>query len=115
MPHTDNHLIRHLLIGVLVSYRRFRKILQYHGNVNQSSIVGLDNPGSKLYPNNTRGDFYDMSGKLKSKKNGKKSGQEHLDMDLYDFKYRLILNHNNMLAIKEWLDFRDNALKLKAR
>ena len=114
-PHSDNHLIRHLLIGILISYRRYRKRLQFHGNINQTSIVGIQNLNEELYPNNTRGDFYDSKGKLKNKKNGKRSGQGHLKFDLYDFRYRLIYHHANMLTVKEWLNFRILALKKKAR
>lgn len=114
-PRTDNHLMRHLLIGMLVSYRNYRHTLGFHGQVTQTSIVGVDSQGAGLYPNNYRGDYYDEYGKLKNKTNGKKSGQEHLDMDLYDFRYRLIYHHRNMLTTKEWLDMKTNALRLKAR
>ena len=114
-PKTDNHLMRHLLIGVLISYRNYRKTLGYHGQVTQTSIVGVENKGTKLYRNNYRGDFYYENGKLKNKVNGKKSGQDHLDLDLYDFQYRLIYHHRNMLTIKEWLNMKTSALKLKAR
>lgn len=115
MPHSDNHLMRHLLIGILLSYKSWRKKLHYHGNINQNSIIGIDNPEAKLYPNNTRGDYYDEFGRLKNLRNDKKSGQEHLDMDLYDFKYRLIYHHMNMLTIKEWLGRRTAALNKGAR
>lgn len=115
MPHSDNHLMRHLLIGLLLSYKNWRKKLHYHGNVNQNSIIGIDNPEAKLYPNNYRGDYYDEYGRLKNVRNDKKSGQEHLDMDLYDFKYRLIYHHVNMLTIKEWLKKRTDALNKGAR
>lgn len=114
-PHTDNYLMRHLLIGLLISYKKWRKKLEYHGNVNQTSIVGIQNQGAKLYPNNHRGDFYDKKGHLKSVMNNKKSGQDHLDMDLYDFKYRLIYSHVNMLTVKEWLEHRTMGLQRKAR
>lgn len=114
-PRTDNHLMRHLLIGILLSYRNYRRTLGFHGQVTQTSIVGVDNPGGKLYPNNFRGDYYDANGQLKSKKTGRTSGQEHLNMDLYDFQYRLIYHHRNMLTIKEWLDMKTGALALKAR
>jgi hypothetical protein len=107
--------MRHLLIGILISYRNYRKTLGYHGQVTQTSIVGVENTGTKLYRNNYRGDFYDEFGKLKNKVNGKKSGQDHLDLDLYDFQYRLIYHHRNMLTIKEWLNMKTSALKLKAR
>jgi hypothetical protein len=115
MPHTDNHLMRHLLIGLLISYKKYRKYLEYHGNINQTSIVGVENKDSLLYPNNIRGDYYDKDGRLKNVNTGKTSGQQHLDMDLYDFKYRLILSHVNMLMVKEWLDFRTMGLERKAR
>lgn len=115
MPHTDNHLMRHILIGILISYKNYRKYLEYHGNINQTSIVGIDNIDSKLYPNNTRGDFYDNDGRLKNVHTGRTSGQQHLDMDLYDFKYKLIYSHVNMLMVKEWLDLRTLGLERKAR
>ena len=114
-PKSDNHLMRHLLIGVLISYRNYRKKLGFHGQVTQTSVVGVENTGTKLYRNNYRGDYYDQNGNLKNKINGKKSGQEHLDLDLYDFKYRLIYHHRNMLTTKEWLDMKTNALNKKAR
>lgn len=115
MPRTDNHLMRHLVIGVLLSYRQYKKTLGFHGQVTQTSIVGVINPGAELYRNNYRGDFYDENGNLKNKINGKRSGQEHLDLDLYGFKYRLIYQHRNMLTIKEWLDMKTSALNLKRR
>ena len=115
MPHTDNHLMRHLLIGLLISYKKYRKYLEYHGNINQTSIIGVDNEKAELYPNNTRGDYYDKDGRLKSVNTGKTSGQQHLDMDLYDFKYRLIYSHVNMLTVKEWLNLRTIGLERKAR
>ena len=115
MPHLDNHLMRHLKIGLLISYKKYRQKLQYHGNINQTSIVGLNNSSGELYPNNTRGDFFDENGNLKNKYNNKKSGQNHLDMDLYHFKYRLIYSHVNMLTVKEWLDQRTDGLQRKAR
>lgn len=115
MPKNDNHLMRHVLIGILVSYRDYRKTLGFHGQVTQTSVVGVENLEAKLYPNNYRGDYYDQNGKLKNKMNGKTSGQEHLDLDLYDFRYRLIYHHKNMLTVKEWLDMKTKALNLKAR
>lgn len=114
-PRTDNHLMRHLLIGLLLSYRNYKKTLGFHGQANQTSIVGVVNPGAKLYRNNYRRDFYDEHGNLKNKANGQTSGQEHLDLDLYDFRYRLIYQHKNMLTVKEWLDTKTAALKLKRR
>lgn len=107
--------MRHLLIGLLISYKKYRKFLEYHGNINQTSIVGIDNPNSRLYPNNTRGDYYDKDGRLKNVQTGKTSGQQHLDMDLYDYKYRLIYSHVNMLMVKQWLDLRTTGLERKAR
>lgn len=114
-PQIDNNLMRHLLIGLLVSYRQYRKFVGFHGQVSQTTVVGVENPQGSLYPNNERADFYDSTGKLKNKLDGKISGQEHLDIDLYDFRYRLIYQHLHMTTIKQWLDKRINALDKKAK
>ena len=114
MPHFDNHLMRHLLIGLLVSYKRYRRHIEYHGNINLTSIIGVKNPNSALYPNNTRGNYYDNDGKLNYFNNGNTSGQQFPYMDLYDFKYRLIYSHMDMLMTKEWLNLRKQELKQRA-
>lgn len=112
MPQTDNHLMRHLLIGILVSYRHFRMRLEFHGNINQTSIVGVENERNALYPNNIRGRYYQNYQKqaFQNQKDKKKE-----IYDLYDFKYRLIYHHANMITIKEWLDYRIKSLKRGAR
>ena len=116
LPHTDNHLMRHILIGLLKSYKSFRHKLEFHGNVNQTSIIGVENPHGQLYPNNIRGDLYSNAGKLKSTFRPKGAAkQKGPDLNLFLFKYRLIYSHVNMLTVKEWLEKRHKSLNNRAR
>lgn len=101
LPKVDHHLMRHILIGVIVSYREYRKKLEFHGSINQKSIIGISNPEAKLYPNNTKGDLF----------NSDFQNQHKLESELYYYKYRLIYHHGIMLTIKEWLNNRESALK----
>lgn len=112
MPQTDNHLMRHLLIGILVSYRHFRLKLEFHGNINQTSVVGVENEKMDLYPNNIRGKYYQMYQRQAYENQKEKDNKIY---DLYDFKYRLIYHHANMITVKEWLGFRIRSLKRGAR
>ena len=105
-PNTDNHLMRHLIIGILISYRKYRNFVGFHGHVSHSSVVGVENSSGGLYRNNCKGKYYDENGNLKLKKIKTMDGKEESKIDIYDFRYRLIYHHGNMVTIKDWLNKR---------
>ena len=92
--------MRHILIGVLISYREYRKHLHFHGSINQKSIIGISNPLGELYPNNTKGDLFNSALNNKNK----------VESELYFYKYRLIYHHGLMFTIKEWINVKESAL-----
>lgn len=103
--------LNHLLIGILVSYRNYRKKIGFHGHISHNSIVGIEDPSKSVYIS-SRG--------VKSKTNGvinasHSKGKGPSQAELFDYKYKLIYHHGNMLTIKEWLHKRKQAIENNAK
>lgn len=98
--------MRHLLIGVLYSYRQYRQHVAYHGKISQTSIVGVEQSSLALYPNQSRANIYKEDSRVGGNLNEINSKKSESEIDVFCFKYRLIYNHLNMITIKEWLDKR---------
>ena len=82
--------LKHILKEFLTSYKSYRKYLEFHGNINQSSVV-------PSIPNK-----FDTNTTLESD-------------EIMRIKFNLSYNHTNMLTVKEWIHFRLNRLKKNSK
>lgn len=114
-PQNDNRFMRHLLIGLLVSYRQHRRSFGFHGQIGQMSIVGVEHSSGALYPNNSRGNIFNQKSMANGAGPGSERGSAEDSLEPFGFRYRLIYHHFHMLTIKEWLDKRMQAQRVKAK
>lgn len=102
--------LNHLLIGVLASYRTYLKSVAFHGHVSHSSIIGIDSPSGSNAPQPNRRHSFINGSSAEAKKGGETPLQE-----LFDYRYKLIYHHDNMITIKEWLNKRILAIEENAK
>ena len=82
--------IKFILKNLLQSYKNYRTYLEFHGNISQSSIISSM---SNKFDTNTA----DTNDKIMGNK------------------FYLSYNHQNMLTVKEWINFRFNRLKKNSK
>ena len=75
--------IRHILANLLVSYKKYLDIMDYHGNINPKTIIAVPVPRDED-PN--------------SKKN-----YENTKVKIKDFKYKLIFMHKDFQSKEDWV------------
>jgi hypothetical protein len=98
MPHTDNFFMKHLLIGLLISYKKLVTHAPFHGNINHTSVIGIEQ------------DFLEKFSNRKSMKSSNLSNLNQIQADFITYKYRLTYHHLNMISIREWLNQRQAKL-----
>lgn len=91
--HTDNLMMRHLMIGLLVSYRNFRRLVAFHGDVHPASVVAVEEKSWAAGEKKLRKTFQFH----------KDSKAQSAQVDFFAFRFRLIYHHGNMLSPEEWL------------
>ena len=98
MPHTNNYFMKHLLIGLLISYKKLLNNVSFHGNINHTSVIGIDNNSNQEFSNQ------------KSFTSSKASHLNAIQGDFITYRYRLTYHHLNMISVKEWLDQKNTQL-----
>jgi hypothetical protein len=89
MPHTDNFFMKHLLIGLLISYKKLVSHVPYHGNITHTSVIGIEQNSLQDF-SNQKSDF--------------SSEFSNLEGDFITYKYRLTYHHLNMVSVEEWVE-----------
>lgn len=107
--------MRHLLIGILLSYRKYRRHVSFHGQVSQLAIVGIEQSSPAFYRNNSRKNLHDEYPNLNSRLNQSQSQSPESNIDFFMFRYRLIYHDSHMITVKEWLDKRLNSQRNKKK
>lgn len=82
--------LKHILKKLLESYKNYRELLEFHGNIGQAAVVPV--LGSKFDTNPSDGQG-----------------------GLLDHDFHLSYNHQDMLTVKEWIHFRYTRLKKSSK
>ena len=99
MPHANNLFMRHLLVGLLLSYRKLLDKVEFHGGINQNSVIGVDKAKDLEVNYNlfTKGQPLFWNQKLRR--------------EYKAYNYQLIYHHKHMLSISEWVKERFDKLQ----
>lgn len=100
IPHADNFFMKHLLIGLLISYKKLRSKVEFHGFINHNSVIGTEEDGARKFSLRQSIGSNDVS------------EINRLQQEFITYKYQLTYHHLNMVTVSDWL--RLKRLKLES-
>lgn len=98
LPHADNFYMKHLLIGLLISYKKLLSKVAFHGFISHNCVIGSEQSSGIQFPPQLGRGFSEAS------------EADRLPEDFITYKYQLTYHHLNMVSIREWLGFKRRAL-----